>query len=147
MCVNQSQQLFTLESNEAKTRPSTSSSSGCVPRVNEGRWDCSGEPFPQREFTLLLFLPHLGDDPAKDATGVELATGVDAATGVPPATPTGRASFVSTPSFSLSSTRTSSPRAWLPLTQGTYSSFVLDLVDMMGLSTSLVWLGEVTGST
>lgn len=155
LCVNQ--QLFTFESNDAKTRPSTSSSSGCVPWVNNGRRASSGElvepfhspsfEFPQRLFTLFLFLQHLGDDPAKDASGVELAVGVDSATGVPPATLMGWAPLISTQSFSFSSTRTSSPRAWLPLIHCTYSSFVLDLVDIMGFRTSLVWLSVVTGST
>lgn len=159
MCADQSLQLFTFELNDTNNRPSTSSSSGCIATVNDGLWATLGEAvesfhslpleFPQRLFTLLLFLRYLGDDPGEDTEGVELA---DNAEGVPPDSCwafgvmlTGWISSLGS-TLGLSSTSTRSPRAWLPLIQGTYSLFLLEFVDIMGFRTSLVGLGAETGT-
>lgn len=159
MCADHSLQWFTFELNDTNNRPSTSSSSGCIATVNDGLWATLGETsesfhslpleFPQRLFTLLLFLRYLGDDPGEDAEGVELA---DNAEGVPPDSCwafgvmlTGWISSLGSILW-LSSTSTRSPRAWLPLIQGTYSLSFLEFADIMGFRTSLVGLGAETGT-
>lgn len=91
--------------------------------------------FAQRLLILFPLLRYLGDDPGVDAVGVgvmDIAVGVSlkrfCASGVT------LTAWVS----SLGSTSTSSPRACLPLMQGTYGSFLLAVVDIIGFRTSRV---------
>lgn len=149
----------TFEIKDTNNRPSTSSSSGCIATVNDGLWATVGEgaaafqslprEFPQRLLILFLFLWYLGDDPGVDA--VELGvTDVAVGAALQPRCASGvlLTSLVSSLGFThgRSWTSTSSPRACLPLMQGTYGSFLPAVVDMMGFRTSRVTCGGVTAT-
>lgn len=142
---------FTFEVNDTNSRPSTSSSSGCIATVNDGLWTTAGEEstafqslpreFAQRLFTLFFFL--WGDDPGVDLEDAGLT---DFALGVvctfEPCCASGVTLMLSFSSLGSISgrfwTSTSSPSACLPLIQGTYESSLPAGLDIMGFSTNLV---------
>lgn len=134
---------FTFEVNDTNSRPSTSSSSGCIATVNDGLWTTVGEAaagfhsfpreFAQRLLILFFLLRYSGDDPGVDIVGVlDIPLGVTCL-GV---TLTAGVSSLGSTSGGFW-TSTSSPRACLPLKQGTYGSSWA-AVDIMGFRTSLV---------
>lgn len=134
--------VFTFEVNDTNSRPSTSSSSGCIATVNDGLWNTVGEAaaafhslpleLVQRLLIFFLLLWFPGDDPW---IGVEVA-------GVLVIAVKG-SSMGSSVGFSVGSTSgrfwtsTSSPRECLPLKQGIYGSSPVE-GDMMGFRTSRV---------
>ena len=144
--------ILTFEVNDTNSRPSTSSSSGCIATVNDGLWTTVGEAaaafhslpleLPQRLLIFLFLLRYWGDDLGVDAEeeGVlEVALGnfhtskTGCFSGV---TQLALVSFVSTRGRFWTST--SSPSACLPLIQGTYCSPVLAGLDIIGFNTGLV---------
>lgn len=137
--------------NDTNSRPSTSSSSGCIATVNDGLWTTVGEAevafhslpreFTQRLLILFLLLRYPGDEPGVDIEDVgvkDVALGVTVVhfcmLGV---TPTQWFSSLASTSGRFWTT-TSSPRACLPLPHRTYGSFFLEGVNIMGFRTSLV---------
>lgn len=126
---------ITFEVNDTNSRPSTSSSSGCIATVNDGLWCTVGEAagafhilpreFAQRLLIFFLFLRDLGDDPGVDFEEIGV---VDIAAWL--------SSLCSTSGRCWTST--SSPRACFPLIQGTKGSSLVEEVDIMGFRTSLV---------
>ncbi len=125
-------QYITFEVNDTNSRPSTSSSSGCIPTVNDGLWTTVGEAaaafhslpreFAQRLFILFLLLRYPGDDSGVDAGEVGV---MDIALGVTlrPCCTLGVTQMLWVSSLGSTSgrfwTSTSSPSACFPLIQGT----------------------------
>lgn len=147
MCSEHHFQCFTFEVNDTNSRPSISSISGCIAPVSDGLRTTVEEAaavlhslprkFDQRLFIFFLLLQNRGDDPGVDVEELavtDLALG-DIHTFKPCCT--SGATLVAALSC-LGATSTSSPRACLPLMQGTYGSSFLAGLDIMGFSTNRV---------
>lgn len=146
--------------NDTNSRPSTSSSSGCIATVNDGLWTTVGEAavafqsftreFAERLLIFLFFLRHPGDDVRVDVADVGVT---DAFLGVAVLhfCTLGVTLTLWFPSLGsahgLFWTSTSSPRACLPVPYRAYSS-LLEGVNMMGFRTTLVSFsfGRETGA-
>lgn len=141
---------FTLEVNDTNSRPSISSSSGCMATVSDGLWATLGEaaivfqdlPYwiVQRLLTFFLFLSRYRVDvpgfhmEEPDILDLDLGTFLkpEFALGV---TMTMSSILGSPDGWFLWSTI--SPSACLPLIQGTYVALLPHGLDIIGFSTSL----------